>query len=600
MPRDFAPSVTDEIVRRYHERGGQPAIAYGIVRGGELVHAAGFGNRSLGGRVPGKTVPDERTVFRIASMSKSFTASAVLLLRDAGALSLDDPAATYVPELAGWVNGAADAGPLTIRHLLTMTAGFPTDDPWGDRQQGLPLDEFDALLAGGVSFNWAAGTRFEYSNLGYAILGRIVTAASGVPYDEFIRTRLLTPLGMSRTGFAAEEFTADDLATGYRRGPDGWQEVPFDPYGAFAPMGGVFSCVADLATWSAGFAAAFPPDGVASRAPHPLAAASRRQMQLPQAVTGWRAPDRIPGGPPAAPSYYGFGLFVDEDPALGRVVSHSGGYPGFGSNMRWHPATGLAVIALGNGTYSAMHSLAELVLRSLLTPSAAYHVALAPAPVGSPAAAASATGAGGPWPQTLAAADAVNGLLKDWDDVVADALFSENVALDRPYRERLGDLALLRGRIGAFDVDAARPAESDTPAQRRWWLAGERGTVAVTIQLNPERSAVPRVQSLTLAIPPARDSVLGRALAAVTEWLNSGAAAWPGSIPVAPEADAGLIARRLRMAAAWAGPVTQGAYQAGDGAASVTAELVGEHATVTLSLLVNAATGELRRADVAL
>ena len=91
-----------------------------------------------------------------------------------------------MPELAGWVNGAADAGPLTIRHLLTMTAGFPTDDPWGDRQQGLPLDEFRALLAGGVAFNWAPGTRFEYSNLGYAILGLIVTAASGVPYDEFV------------------------------------------------------------------------------------------------------------------------------------------------------------------------------------------------------------------------------------------------------------------------------------------------------------------------------------------------------------------------------------------------------------------------------
>ncbi|MGH3294934.1 MAG: serine hydrolase domain-containing protein, partial [Trebonia sp.] len=338
MPRDFAPSATDEIVRRFHERGGQPAIAYGIVRDGELVHAAGFGHRSLGGPAANRAVPDERTAFRIASMSKSFTASAILLLRDAGALALDDPAATYVAELADWVNGAADAGPLTIRHLLTMTAGFPTDDPWGDRQQGLPLDEFGALLARGVSFNWAPGTRFEYSNLGYAILGRVVTAASGVPYDEFIRTRLLTPLGMSRTGFAAEEFTAAERATGYRRGPDGWQELPFDPYGAFAPMGGVFSCVADLATWSAGFAAAFPPDGAASRASHPLAAASRRQMQLPQAVTGWRAPDRIPGGPPAAPSYYGFGLFVDEDPALGRVVSHSGGYPGFGSNMRWHPA----------------------------------------------------------------------------------------------------------------------------------------------------------------------------------------------------------------------------------------------------------------------
>jgi CubicO group peptidase (beta-lactamase class C family) len=608
---DFAPSATasaaslavsfaaaDEIVRSFHERGGQPATSYGIVRDGELVHAAGFGARSLGG-----PKPDERTVFRIASMSKSFTASAIMLLRDAGALALDDPAATYVPELAGWVNGAADAGPLTIRHLLTMTAGLPTDDPWGDRQQGLPLDEFGALLAGGVTFNWAPGTRFEYSNLGYAILGRIVTAASGVPYDEFIRTRLLTPLRMTRTGFDAAEFPAAELATGYRRGPAGWVELPFDPYGAFAPMGGVFSCVADLATWSAGFAAAFPPaspgtHGASASGAHPLAAASRRQMQLPQAVTGWRAPDRIPGAPPGGPSYYGFGLFVDEDPALGRVVSHSGGYPGFGSNMRWHPATGVAVIALGNGTYAAMYALAELVLKALVPRSAAYHVALAPARAQTGTGHQAVWVAGGPWPETLTAAEAVNKLLQDWDDAAADALFCENVALDRPYPERLRDLALIRQRIGALTVDSGRPAESDTPAQRRWWLTGERGTVAAAIQLNPQRP--PRVQSLTIAVPPAPDSALARVLDAVIAWLNGGAGTWPESVPVAPGAGAGLIARRLRMAAAWAGPVTPGAWQAGDGRASATVELAGEHATVTLSLLVNPGTGELRQADVSL
>ena len=584
-PHPISFAAADEIVRRFHERGSQPALSYGIVRDGKLVHAAGFGARSLGG-----PAPDERTVFRIASMSKSFTASAVLLLRDAGALALDDPAARYVPELAGWVNGAADAGPLTIRQLLTMTAGFPTDDPWGDRQQGLPIDDFRALLAGGFTFNWAPGTRFEYSNLGYAILGLVVTAASGRPYHEFIRTRLLSPLGLTRTGFEAAEFPAAELALGYRRGPDGWQQLPFDPYGAFAPMGGVFSCVADLATWSAGFAAAFPPDGAPAARPHPLAPASRRQMQLPQAVTGWRAPDRLPGGPPAPPSYYGFGLFVDEDPALGRVVSHSGGYPGFGSNMRWHPATGLAVITLGNGTYAPMYALAELVIKALLTRSASYHVALAPA-VG-------AASAGAPWPQTLAAADAVTRLLQDWDQAAADTLFTENVALDRPYPERLGDFARLADRIGPFTVDAARPAESDTPAQRRWWLAGERGTVAVAIQLNPQRP--PRVQSLAIAMPPAPDSPLARALGTVVSWLNDGAVGWPESLPVAAEADAPLIARRLRMAGAWAGQLTQGAYQAGDGAAAVSAELIGEHATITVSLLVNPATGELRQADATL
>jgi CubicO group peptidase (beta-lactamase class C family) len=610
VPSDFASSATegpaplavgfdvaDEVVRRFYERGGQPAIAYGIVLDGELVHAAGFGRRTLRG-----AAPDARTVFRIASMSKSFTASAIMLLRDSGALRLDDPAAAYLPELAGWVNGAADGGLLTIRHLLTMTAGFPTDDPWGDRQQGLPIKDFRALLARGVRFNWAPGTRFEYSNLGYAILGLIVTEASGLPYDEFVRSRLLAPLGMNRTGFEASEFPDDELAAGYRRGPDGWEPLPYDPYGAFAPMGGVFSCVADLATWSAGFAAAFPPDGLAILAAlpetaHPLAPASRRQMQLPQAVTaGWRAVNRIPGGPPVPPAYYGFGLFVDEDPALGRIVSHSGGYPGFGSNMRWHPATGLAVVALGNGTYAAMYALAELVLRALLTPSPAASVALAPAAPGARA--------GEPWPETLAAADTVNGLLRTWDadpgpgDTAAGALFSANVALDRPYPERRADLALLRSRIGAFTVDAGRPAESDTPAHRRWWLTGERGTVAVAIQLNPERP--PRVQSLSFAVPPAPDSALARVLAALAGWLSAGAAGWPETVPFAPGADAGLITRRLRMAAAWAGPVTPGACQSGDGSSSVSVELVGEHAPVTLTLLVNPATGELRQADVTL
>src|SRR5581483_5890080 len=144
--------------------------------------------------------------------------TAVLLLRDEGLLALDDPAERYVPELRGWAT--PESTPITIRHLLTMTAGFPTDDPWGDRQQGLPLDEFAKLLENGVSFNWVPGTRFEYSNLGYAILGLIITAVAGTPYKDFVRGRLMTPLGMVRSGY--EPPADDNLAQGYRRAPDGW------------------------------------------------------------------------------------------------------------------------------------------------------------------------------------------------------------------------------------------------------------------------------------------------------------------------------------------------------------------------------------------
>jgi CubicO group peptidase (beta-lactamase class C family) len=490
-----------------------------------------------------------------------------------------------VPEVAGWPPVTGDSDRTSIRQLLTMTAGFPTDDPWGDRQQGLPLAEFGALLERGVTANWAPGTRFEYSNLGYAILGLVIAAASGMEYASFVRTRLLEPLGLTRTGFAAEEFVPADLAVGYRRALAGWERLPFDPYGAFAPMGGVFSCVTDLARWVSGFAAAFPP---ADPGPgHPVRPASRREMQLPQAVTGWRPVRQLPGGPPAPPAYYGFGLFVDEDPSAGRVVSHSGGYPGFGSNMRWHPATGLGVVALGNATYANLSAVTALVLDALLPRSASFPVALAPA---GPAQAS-------PWPQTLAAADAVDRLLRDWDDAAADALFSANVALDSPYQERRLTIDLIRERIGDFAPSGTRPAESDTPAHRRWWLTGERGTVQAQIQLSPQRP--PRVMSLALAVPPAPGSALARVLDDLVAWLHDGAQGWPASVALAPGTDAGLLARRLAMAAAWCGPVAVAAFRSGDGAASVSAELAGEHATVTLSLLVNPATAELRQADVA-
>jgi CubicO group peptidase (beta-lactamase class C family) len=577
----------DALAAGYQQRGGQPGMAYGIVIGGELAHAAGLGERYLGG-----PVPDEDTVFRIASMTKSFTASAVLALRDDGALRLDDAAEAYVPELRRWPSAAPDAPRVSLRHLLTMTAGFPTDDPWGDRQQGLPLDEFAALLAGGVGFNWAPGTRFEYSNLGYAILGLVITAVTGTAYPDYIRERLLRPLGMTRTGFEAAEFGAADLARGYRRAPEGWSEVPPDPCGAFAPMGGVFSCVRDLTRWVAGFAGAFPAGQPEAGGAHPVRRGTRRQMQLPAVLTGWDSAEGFPGMATPALSAYGFGLFVEEHPYFGRIVSHSGGYPGFGSNMRWHPASGTGVIALGNSTYSGMQPLAarllDVVLRHAEPPAHGYLVALAPA-AGSRDA--------GPWPATLAAQQEVSELLQAWDDDQAARLFTPNVAQDAAFAERRHSLALIRERIGDFRDDPDRRLEFDTPAHCRWWLAGERGVVQVQIQLNPELP--PRVQSLTLAVPPAAGSPLAGTLDDILAWLNGTDRSWPASIPADSTADTHLLARRLRMAAAWAGPCRLGAYKAGDGTASVAAELVGEHARLVLTLVTDPASGLLRQADIA-
>jgi CubicO group peptidase (beta-lactamase class C family) len=610
-PAPIDTGMADAIAARQFGRGASPAISYGIVADGRLVHFAGFGARSL----PGEP-PDADTVFRIASMSKSFTASAVLLLRDAGLLALDDLAEKYVPEMGSWEPVTPDSDRITIRHLLTMTAGFPNDVLWGDRQQGLSLPGFRELLTRGFSFNWAPGTRFEYSNVGYAMLGLVVAAASGMPYDEFVRTRLLMPLGMTRTGFAAEELggvsapaggvagpvpaAEANLAQGYRRGvgdsgPDGWQAVPFEPYGAFAPMGGVFSTVRDLAAWVSGLASAFPPGSAPGEQPaHPLRGASRREMQLPQSVTGWRVPEGLPGGPPAVPAYYGFGLFVDEDPEIGRIVSHSGGYPGFGGNMRWHPATGLGVIALGNGTYCNMSPLVGLVLRAIVPASPSCHVALAPARAGGSTGSAGGTGVGGLWPETVAARLAVDQLLLNWDDAVADALFTRKSLITRAPSA----IEQVKSRIGSFRALDTRAPESDTPAHCRWWLKGERGIVQAQIQLSSERP--PRVQSLSLAVPPEAGSALDRALSSVVAWLNSASATWPDSVPVWKGTDVTLLTRRLRMAGVWAGMSRTGAFLAGDGLANTTVELEGEHARVILSLTVNPSTGELRQADVTL
>ncbi len=378
-----AAAALDAVAARFAAAGGQPGLAYGIVADGELVHAGGYGERWTGG-----PVPDAGTVFRIASMTKSFTAMMLLLLRERGLLRLDDHARDYVSELHGLELPAADCPPVSIRQLLTMTAGFPTDDPWGDRQQGLEPAVFAALLAdGGLRCAWAPGTRFEYSNVGYAVLGKVIEAVTGTDYATAVRQHLLGPLSLDRTGFAAADFDPAELARGYRRGAAGWVELEPAPHGAFAPMGGIFSCVRDLARWVAGFADAFPARSLPEGA-HPLSRAARREMQLGQvAVPPEGSAVRVTG--PVSLSY-GFGLFAEEDREFGTIVQHSGGYPGYGSQMRWHPATGLGAVVLANSTYAAAGLLASQLLAAQLRTMAASSVNRAwrrgPAPA-----------PGGPW-----------------------------------------------------------------------------------------------------------------------------------------------------------------------------------------------------------
>ncbi len=447
-----------------------PGVIYGVLASGEVAYVTGLGSVSRPGVE--QCAPDGHTVFRIASMTKSFTAAAVLLLRDEKRLLLDEPVASYVPAVAGFRLPTADSPAITVRHLLSMASGLATDDPWGDRHLDGTADWMDALLAAGATFAVAPGTAFEYSNYGYAILGRVIDNVTGAAYQRFITDRLLEPLGMSATTWVAPSAPA----VGCRWVDDHW--IAEDPLGdgAFAAMGGLWSNLEDLALWVTFLLDAFPPrDDVDDG---PLRRSSRREMQqvcraLPVSVTTLDN-----GKTRLGSSGYGMGLNVIHDLTLGPMVAHSGGLPGFGSNMRWSIDRGVGVIALGNVTYAPMAALT----RELFDVLEEAGVLPLPLPLSSE--------------MLFIAANTLVDLLFEWDDDVADALFSDNVFLDNERHRRRDEAALFHAACGAVlgRILGVQAATSGTMV-----LQCELGAARVELQLSPE--VPPRVQWYQLTFP---------------------------------------------------------------------------------------------------
>src|SRR4026208_2605507 len=178
--------VIDKIFKDYAGSNHLPGVAYGLVVDGKLVYKNNIGYTDIARKIP----VTSSSLFRIASMSKSFACMAILKLRDEGKLDLDDPAYKYIPELKNIKYPTTDAPQITIRHLMTHGAGFPEDNPWGDRQLADTDKELSELLEKQVSFSNPPGIAYEYANLGFALLGRIVTKVSGMPYQKYIRENI--------------------------------------------------------------------------------------------------------------------------------------------------------------------------------------------------------------------------------------------------------------------------------------------------------------------------------------------------------------------------------------------------------------------------
>lgn len=467
----------DHVFVDFARRENIPGAAWGIVVDGQLAHVGTTGYRD----VTTKAVVEPNTVFRIASMTKSFTAMAVLKLREAGRLQLDDLAEKHVPELAGLKYPTSDSPRLTIRHLMSHAAGFPEDNPWGDQQLAATDADMSAMLRAGIPFSNAPGIRYEYSNFGFAILGRIVTNVSKMPYRDYVQSQILKPLGMEATTLEPKEVPVTRLARGYRWEDQRWKEEPQLPDGAFGAMGGMLTSIDDLAAYVAVFLRAWPPSDGPQLAP--ISRAALREMQQTsrsRASTVTRAAD---GTTQLNAGGYGFGLGITETCRFGHVVAHSGGLPGFGSQMRWLPEYGVGIVAMGNRTYTGWGEPFNAALE-LLDETGGLQARQAQ-----------------PSPALVQAKLDVSRLMVEWDDTLADRIAAVNLYLDRSKDRRKREFDQMRAKVGTCKAEAPFVLVENA-LRGRWTLSCERGDVGVAITLAP--TTPPTIQFLEIG--PAQSS----------------------------------------------------------------------------------------------
>jgi len=341
--KDLFPEI-DAIYREYAEKNHFPGYAYGIVLDGQLICSGSGGFINLNQKI--RATP--QSMFRIASMTKSLTAMAILKLRDEGKIHLDDPVELYIPELQQQ-KLTKDSSAITIRDLLMHSAGLPTDNPWADRKLDGSDEAFFTFLKKGIFFSNTPGS-FEYSNLGYAILGYVIKKIAGVSCGKYIQSEILQPLGMN-SSWEFSQIPQSQLAHGYRWSEEQWNEEKLLPDGSFGPIGGMIDSIESFSRYIAYHQSAWPPRN--DEESGPLKRSSIREMHRPWNFCGLSTNFKYEDGQDRIMvNAYGFGLQSWRDSQGKTYVGHSGGLPGFGSNWWIMPDYGLGAILLANVTYA--------------------------------------------------------------------------------------------------------------------------------------------------------------------------------------------------------------------------------------------------------
>jgi CubicO group peptidase (beta-lactamase class C family) len=554
----------ERIFTSYVERRHMPGAVMGVIIDGELAWVKAAGVRDTQGRAP--VTPD--TVFRIASMTKSFTGMAILKLRDEGKLSLDDPAARYVPALADLPYPTKDSPAITIRHLLTHSEGFPEDNPWGDRQLHQSDETMRAWIRAGIPFSTVPGMEFEYSNYGFAILGQVIARASGKSYADYMRDNILRPLGMNASTFEASEVPKEQIALGYRWDGQAYQPEPILAHGSFGGMGGLWTSARDLARYVAFLMSAFPPRDEAERGP--IKRSSAREMQQvgrTQPAIAFRG--MVDGPLQLGAGGYAYGLGVSQDCRFNYVVSHGGGLPGYGSLMRWLPEYGVGLIAMSNRTYAGFGGVFNEALNALHKTGALKPRVVQPS-------------------QALLTAQAdVSQLIIKWDDALANRIAADNLFLDVPAETRK-----TRWQSLLKDHGTCRPATSIEPENAlrgTWKMMCDRGWLEVGITLAP--TMPPKVQFINIASAMPPDAEMTKTIETVGKLLASWDTDAVKAI-AAPALDVERMRRQFAAASAW-GSCKVGETLSGNGTRSSTVRLVCEKAPMAARVSVDPGTHKL-------
>lgn len=361
--RTILPKV-DSIFRAAALKNNYPGLAYGVVVDGKLFHSGNYGYTDIKNKIP----VTEKSMFRIASMSKSVTAMAILHLAESGKLHLDDPVEKYIPEMKEQIYLSTDAPKITVRHCLIHGAGFPEDNPWGDRQLQDADHELEALLKKKISFSTVPDFTYEYSNLGYALLGKIITVVSKVQYQQYIKQHILVPLGMKGTDWEYGKIDTRLLALGYR-----WLDghhveealLHDNPNGSWGAMGAMISSVDEFSKYMVLHLSAWPPRS--GNETGPVQRNQIREMQKPWNFAGFNPNYRYADGRICSTaSAYGYGLRWTRDCDDKTYVGHSGGLPGFGSNWVIMPEFGIGVVSLANRTYAGTSNINMQVMDAIV------------------------------------------------------------------------------------------------------------------------------------------------------------------------------------------------------------------------------------------